>query len=180
MFTKGKDYYTPADYARRFIWYGIYWVFFRYSPRLLYGWRNLLLKGMGARLGTGVKIFPSVKIMYPWKLEIGDHSIISWNVTLYNLGMIRIGSGTIISQHAHLCAGTHNFRIPEFTLLMPPITIGNGVWIAADAFIGPNVTIHDNALVGARSVVVRDVALNTIVCGNPARPTGLRYSEEIL
>ena len=54
-------------------------------------------------------------------------------------------------------------------LLRPPINIGSGVWIAAGAFICPNVTIGDNALVAARAVVTSDVPAAMIVAGNPAR-----------
>jgi putative colanic acid biosynthesis acetyltransferase WcaF len=54
-------------------------------------------------------------------------------------------------------------------LILKPITIGNGVWIAADAFIGPGVSIEDNAVIAARSVVVKNVMTNAIMGGNPAK-----------
>jgi putative colanic acid biosynthesis acetyltransferase WcaF len=59
-------------------------------------------------------------------------------------------------------------------LIKAPVTIGDGVWICADAFVGPGVTIGARAVVGARAVAVRDVAEGKIVVGNPARVAGSR------
>jgi acetyltransferase-like isoleucine patch superfamily enzyme len=53
--------------------------------------------------------------------------------------------------------------------LREAITIGDGVWIAAKAFIGPAVTIGDNTVVGACAVVMKDVEANVVVAGNPAK-----------
>ncbi|MEL6659125.1 MAG: hypothetical protein AAFR36_21865 [Bacteroidota bacterium] len=50
-----------------------------------------------------------------------------------------------------------------------PITIGNDVWICADAFVGPSVSIGDKSIVGARSVVMKDVIPSVVAVGNPAR-----------
>ncbi len=163
--------YTPKEYLLRFLWACV-WPVFRCSPRLLYGWRNLLLRIFGARIGRGVRIYPSADIMFPWNLEIGDQTVISWKVILYNLGKITIGSSTIISQYVHLCAGNHDYRSPDFKLLKTPIVIGSKVWIAADAFIGPGVSVGDNAVVYARAVVVKDVPENAVVAGHPAGVVG--------
>jgi putative colanic acid biosynthesis acetyltransferase WcaF len=151
------------------VWGIIEPVFFALSPRLFYSWRNLLLRMMGARIGRNVQIFPSAKITYPWLLEVGDHCVISWNVKVYNLGLISIGSRTVISQHVHLCGGTHDFSTPQFTLLRTGLSIGQNVWIAADAFVGPGVVVGDNSIVGARAVVVANVEPSTLVAGNPAK-----------
>jgi putative colanic acid biosynthesis acetyltransferase WcaF len=129
---------------------------------------------MGANIGHGVKIYPSAIITFPWLLEIKDKSVISWGVRIYNLGRISIGKKTIISQFAHLCGGTHDIKNPGFDLLRTGLEIGNSVWIASDAFIGPGVRIGDNAVIGARAVVVKDVAPCTIVAGNPAKKIGQR------
>ena len=100
--------------------------------------------------------------MAPW-------SILSNGVTVYNLGPVRIGSHTVISQDAYLCAGTHDYHQPNLPLERQPITIGNGVWVCAGAFIGPGVTIGDNSIIGARAVVMKDVPPGVVVAGNPAR-----------
>jgi len=88
---------------------------------------------------------------------------------VYNLGEVRIGSHTVISQDAYLCAGTHDYTKPDMPLQLTPITIGSGVWVCAGAFVGPNVTVGDNSVVGARAVVTKDVPPGMVVGGNPAR-----------
>ncbi|HZY79659.1 MAG TPA: putative colanic acid biosynthesis acetyltransferase [Cyclobacteriaceae bacterium] len=165
-------YYSTKEIILRAIWAVVEPVFFRLSPRLFYSWRNMILRLMGAKLGKNVRVFPTTKITFPWLLTTGDNVVISWNVRVYNLGTITIGSGTVVSQHAHLCGGTHDHRSPDFTLLRTGLTIGSKCWIAADAFVGPGVVIGDRAIVGARAVVVHNVEPRTIVAGNPAKVVG--------
>ncbi len=124
---------------------------------------------MGATIGKKVQIFPSARITFPWLLKVGDGTVISWAVKVYNLGRIAIGSHSVISQHAYLCGGDHDYLSDKFSLQRKGLTVGNHVWIAADAFIGPGVTIHDGALVAARAVVVKDVEACKLVAGNPAK-----------
>jgi putative colanic acid biosynthesis acetyltransferase WcaF len=151
---------------------------FAWTPRLLWGWRNAVLRRFGAYIGRNVRIHPSARIAVPWNLAIGNNSSVGDNAIIYNLGPISIGESVTISQHAHLCAGTHDFRRPDMELLKPPITIGSGVWVCADAFVGPGVTIGPMAVVGARAVVVTNIADNKVVAGNPARIVGERLLKE--
>ncbi len=158
---------------RRFFW-GMVSPFFRLSPRLCYGWRNLFLRLFGARVGKGVRVYPSAEIFAPWNLTLGEEVTIGWRVRLYCLAPVTVGARTIISQHAHLCAGSHDFRQAHFPFDNRPITIGSDVWIAADAFIGNGVTVGRLGVVGARAVVVKNVPESAIVAGNPARVIGRR------
>ncbi len=137
-----------------------------------------MLRLFGASVGSGARIYPTVSIIIPWNLTIGDEATIGDRVILYALGSIAIGARVTISQGSHLCAGTHDYRKADFPLLKRPIAIGEGAWICADAFIGPDVTIGKYAIVGARAVAMRDVAARTIVAGNPARIIGYRQPIE--
>ena len=139
------------------------------SPRQIWGWRRFLLRLTGAKIGRNAHIFPNVKITIPWNLSIGDDAAVGDGVTLYALGPITIGERATISQGAHLCAGTHDYRDPAMPLLKLPIDVGADTWICADAFIGPGTVIGSSVIVGARAVVVSDVADEMIVAGNPAR-----------
>jgi putative colanic acid biosynthesis acetyltransferase WcaF len=121
-----------------------------------------------------VHIHPSVQIFLPWNLEIGDWSCVGFDALLYNLGPMRIGERVTISQRAHLCGGTHKFRDASMPLVRAPITVGDEVWICADALVGPGVTIGARAVVGAGAVVMRSVHGGKIVTGNPAREVGDR------
>ena len=165
--------YDVWDLIRRMLWgVGVY--LFRYSPRLLYGWRRGLLRAFGATVGRNVRIHPSATIYFPWKFSIDDWSSIGRDAMIYNLGPITIGKKVTVSQRAHLCAGTHDASDPTMPLLKPPITVGDQAWICADAFVGPDVTVGEGAVVGARAVAVHDVGDWMIVAGNPARVVGER------
>ncbi len=160
--------YAPVELVRRVLW-GIGAVAFRWTPRLLYGTRNALLRLFGAEVGQNVRIHPKATIYFPWNLSIGDWSSVGENALIYNLGPIEIGEQVTISQRAHLCAGTHDASDPAMPLQKPPIAVGDQGWVCADAFVGPGVTVGEGAVVGARAVAVGDVDPWTIVGGNPAR-----------
>jgi putative colanic acid biosynthesis acetyltransferase WcaF len=165
--------WTSAELIGRTLW-AMTRPLFLLSPRPFWGWRNFLLKLFGARIGRHVHIFPTVRIAIPWNLSVGDDAAIGDGAILYSLGLIHIGPAVTISQYGHICAGTHDYRRPELPLMKPPISIEEGAWICADAFVGPNVTVSAFAIVGARAVVTRDVAAGTIVAGNPARMISTR------
>ena len=74
-----------------------------------------------------------------------------------------------MAQEAYLCGGTHDLSVPNLPLQVAKITIGEDAFIGARAFIMPGVTVGARAVVGACSVVTRDVVENTRVAGNPAR-----------
>lgn len=169
--------YSAKEYARRATWALVQHSLFRWSPGRLAGWRRMLLRLFGATIGDHSNVRPSVRIIHPWLLKMGDWSAIADGVHVYNLGPISIGDHSVISQRAYLCAGTHDYTLPNLPLLRPPITIGSGVWVATEAFIGPGVTIGNNAVIGARAVVTKDVACGVVAAGNPARTIKQRDME---
>ena len=154
------------------MWNTCYFLLYNWTPStitIFKKWRVFLLKLFGAKIPYDALVYSSARIWAPWNLVLGKLCCVGPKVKIYNQGRITIGSHTIISQHAHICASTHDFTKPDFPLILKPITIGNAVWIAADAFIGPGVQIGDQAIVAARSVVVKNVEANQIVGGNPAK-----------
>lgn len=91
------------------------------------------------------------------------------DVDLYNVAPITIGHMVSISRRAFLCTASHDISDLGRPLTTAPIKIGNGVWVGAEAYIGPGVTIGEGAVIAARSVVVKDVPAWTVVGGNPAK-----------
>jgi glycosyltransferase involved in cell wall biosynthesis len=127
--------WTLAEKIKRVLWMVTWRLLFRPSFHNWYNWRAMLLRMFGARIGHDVRIRPTATVEIPWNLEIGDNSVVGDFAILYSLGKIRIGRLVTISQYAHLCAGTHDYRQRHFPLLRPPITIEDEAWIAADAFV---------------------------------------------
>jgi putative colanic acid biosynthesis acetyltransferase WcaF len=160
--------YTKGVLVRRVLW-RLATPLFRLSPHPLFGWRRFLLRTFGARVGRNVHVYNSAVVSMPWNLEIGDWSAVGDCALIYNLGRVTIGSRTTISQGAHICAGSHDYTRPDMPLLRPPISIGDQVWVCADAFVGPGLTVGDGAVVAARAVVVKDVEAWDVVAGNPAK-----------
>lgn len=152
------------------LWWLVQACLFSTSPQFMYGWRRFLLRLFGANIGSGVIIRPSVRVTYPWRLEIKDYSWIGDHVELYTLDKIIIGKNSVVSQRSYLCAGSHNPSSRSFSIFAKPIIIEDGVWIATDVFVAPGVTIGENAIIGARSSVFSNIAANYIYMGTPARP----------
>jgi putative colanic acid biosynthesis acetyltransferase WcaF len=167
--------WTRKELVGRALW-SLVFPLFRLSPRIFWGWRRFILRAFGARVGKDVHIFPTTRIAIPWNLTLGDGCALGDRTNLYSLGHIRVGCRATISQGAHLCAGTHDWRDPAMPLLKRPIAIGDDVWVCADAFLGPGVHVGARVIVGARAVVMKDVAADLIVAGNPAQIVGTRTS----
>lgn len=163
--------YTTGEHLRRLMWGLVQGTLFRWSPRPLHGWRVALLRLFGANIpnDAGVKIYPSVQVALPWKLTLEAAAVVGPDVRLYSLDRITLRRGATISQHTHLCAGTHDFQRWSMPLVTAPITIGENAWLGADVFVGPGVTVGELCVVGARSVVVRDLPPRTVCAGNPCR-----------
>ncbi len=154
--------------VRRVLWSMVEATAFRWSFHTWSGWRAMLLRLFGARIGRQCLIRRTVKIYYPWLLEMGDLVIVGDSANIYCLGKITLSDRCMVSQEAYLCAGTHDYTRLDLPLIRVPIHIGSDAWICARAFIGPGVTVGEGAVVGACAVVMKDVAAWMIVAGNPA------------
>jgi putative colanic acid biosynthesis acetyltransferase WcaF len=160
--------YSTTEKIKRLLWGCVQATLFRASFHNWYGFRRALLRAFGASLAPTANVRRTVLIECPWNLSVGAESSIGDRAILYCLGPVQIGSRTTVSQGAHLCAGTHDHRRASMRLVRATISIGDDVWIAADAFVGPGVTVGTGAILGARGVAMRDLAPWRIYAGNPA------------
>jgi len=158
-----------AERARRAIWDLAWLLLFRPSPRPLFAWRRLLLRLFGARIGRGVKIYPSCRIWAPWNLTMDIFSNLADDVNIYCVAPIAIGAHSTVSQYSFLCAASHDYEDPRMPLVTSPITIGDQVWVCADVFVAPGVRVGQGAVVGARSSVFKDIPPWTVAGGSPAK-----------
>lgn len=163
-----------ADKLRRLVWLAVQASLYGWSPVPMHGWRRMLLRVFGARVGKGAHPYPSARIWAPWHLTMSAGSCLGPRSICYCVGKVWLGENAIVSQGAHLCAATHDHRDPAFPLIAGDIEIARGAWVAADAFVGPGVVVGERAVVGARAVVTKDVAAGVVVAGNPARQVGMR------
>lgn len=165
---EGGASFSLGNRLTRLVWMASWLVLARFTPPPLHAWRRLVLQVFGAQIGHNARIHGSAKVWLPGNLSLGDNVLIGPGVRLYNQGRISIGAGTVISQRAHICASTHDLRDPLFQLVLRPVTIGTQCWVAAEAFVGPGVTMDDRAVLGARGALFSAAAADSVYAGNPA------------
>jgi acetyltransferase-like isoleucine patch superfamily enzyme len=104
-------------------------------------------------------------------LTVGRNVFINQNCTIYDLAPVTIGDDVLIGPNVSLITDSHPVAPSQRTayVVAKPITIERGVWIAAGATVIGGVTIGENSVVAAGSVVTKDVPANTLVGGNPAK-----------
>jgi putative colanic acid biosynthesis acetyltransferase WcaF len=179
-----NDSFTGASFSLknrmgRVAWNIVSLLFFRTSPNFFHGWRSFLLRCFGAKVGKGVHVYPRVKIWAPWNLELHDQCGIANGATLYSQGKIIIGYRAVISQDAYICTGTHDYTLKGQPLITFPIIIEDYVWVAAGVFVNPGVTIEEGAVIGARSVVTKNMPSWMICAGHPCKPIKERIMKSI-
>ncbi|GMK46690.1 putative colanic acid biosynthesis acetyltransferase WcaF [Paenibacillus glycanilyticus] len=174
-----KEYNRGASGAFVLLWWLLQATLFRWSPQPMYAWRRGLLRLFGAQIGKGVKIRSSARFTYPWKVKIGDYSWVGDHAEFYSLDCIEVGGHCVISQNSYLCTGSHNYADVRFSLIVKPIRIADGAWVASDVFIYPGVTIGEMGIAAARSTVTKDIPSNEIHAGTPASYHAQRFAPEV-
>ena len=158
-----------SNRLRRMVWKIVWLLFYRLSPIPMHGWRRFLLRSFGAKIGTRAEPYPSARIWAPWNLEMGAYSTLGDQVDCYCVGQIRLGDHSTVSQYSFLCTASHDYTRANLPLIIAPITIGYGAWVAADVFVAPGLSIGHGAVVGACSRVFTDVPAWTVAAGHPAK-----------
>nr|WP_072937465.1 putative colanic acid biosynthesis acetyltransferase [Rhodococcus koreensis] len=119
--------------------------------------RLAILRLFGASVGRNVLIRHRVRIHWPWKLSIDKNSWIGEGVWILNLEPVTIGSNVCVSQDVFLCTGSHKFSSPSFEFDNGSIVIEDGAWLAAQSTILRGVRIGNNSLIGAKTLIFKDV-----------------------
>ena len=113
-------------------------------------------------------LMPPIQIDFACQMKIGKGVFVNHSLTCMAAGGITIDDGVMIGPNVRIVTDNHDFA-NRMVLRCKPVHIGRNAWIGVGAIILPGVTIGDNAVVAAGSVVTKDVAPNTIVGGNPAK-----------
>ena len=163
--------YNPgASLWRQLLWY------FLGSPLVSSPWlpfssfKIWTLRRFGAQIGQGVNIKPGVRIKFPWRLTVGDHSWLGENLWIDNLASVTIEDNVCLSQGVYLCTGNHDWSQTSFDLRLGPIHLESCSWVAAGSTIGPGVTVGSGAILTLGSVTSQSLEPWTIYSGNPAQP----------
>lgn len=132
-----------------------------------------MLKKMFAEIGENCYMETPFYANWGGKnVHIGDHFYSNYNLMLVDDGEITIGDNVMIAPNVILCSATHpispNLREKGMEYNMP-VKIGNRVWIGANVVVLSGVTIGDNSVIGAGSVVTKDIPANVIAFGNPCK-----------
>jgi len=161
---------SRRDKVMRAIWQIVRVLFFAVLPGPLFKrWRLFVLRCFGAKIGKGCRVEASCTVWWPGNLVMGNYACLAQGVDCYNVAPITIGDYATVSQRTFLCSASHATDTLARPLVFSPITIETHAWVCAEAFVGPGVRVGEGAVLGARSVALRDLNAWTIHAGNPAR-----------
>ncbi|MGA2051802.1 MAG: DapH/DapD/GlmU-related protein [Opitutales bacterium] len=171
--SQSSAYKSPWSLGKRLrlqAWEWCWTLFCRWTPKPFNAWRLLWLRAFGATISGQPFVHSRARVSHPWNLTLADRACLGDGAHAYALGPIDLCEGCTIAQEAYLCSATHDWSASERPLQTAPIVIESNAFVGLRAIILPGITVGESAIVGAGSVVTRDVAPRQRVAGNPAKP----------
>ena len=170
--TQSSAYESPwgaGERFRRVLWDVCWFLFCVWTPKPLNAWRLFWLRLFGAKIDGTPFVHQRARIEIPWHLTLRDRSCLGDRANAYSLGEIEIGAGATVAQEVYLSTGSHDFAATGIPLVTAKITIGEDAFIGARAFVMPGISIGARSVIGACSVVTKDVPPDVFAAGNPCR-----------
>lgn len=133
---------------------------------------SAILRDLFGSIGADVFIETPFRCAYGMNIHLGDEVYFNTGCVILDCARVEIGTKTLLGPCVQIYTAIHPLDPAERAAQMEtakPVVLGRNVWIGGGAILLPGVTVGDNAVVGAGSVVTRDVAAGTVVAGNPAR-----------
>jgi maltose O-acetyltransferase len=134
--------------------------------------RSRLLRALLPNTGTELGLNSPFYCDYGTNITVGDQVFLNFNCTILDVAAVTIGSRTLLGPGVQIYTATHPLDYQERASGLEsakPIVIGEDVWIGGGAILCPGVTIGDRAVIGAGSVVTKDIPADTLAVGNPCR-----------
>jgi maltose O-acetyltransferase len=134
--------------------------------------RRALLNRLLGKMGPRIEIEPPFRCDYGTNIVLGDNFYANFGCVLLDVVEIRIGDNVMLAPNVQIYTAHHPLDVETRISMLEsgtPINIGHNVWIGGSAIILPGVSIGDNSVIGAGSVVTRDVPSDVIAAGNPCR-----------
>ena len=134
--------------------------------------QEVLIKEILGKTGENVHIEAPFHCDYGYNIEVGENFFANYNLTVLDVGKVRIGKNAQIAPNVSIYTAGHPIHPDsrnsgyEYGI---EVTIGDNVWIGGNVCLMPGVTVGDNVVIGAGSVVTKDIPDSVIAVGNPCR-----------
>lgn len=135
--------------------------------------RDELIRKILGKAGKNLWIESPFQCDYGYNIEIGDNFYSNHNLIILDCTKVKIGDNVFVGPNVGIYTPCHPIDAKErmtFKEWAEPVTIGSDVWLGGNVVILPGVTIGDNVVIGAGSVVTKDIPSNCVAVGNPCKP----------
>ncbi len=145
---------------------------YKYNNTLDSSERGKMLKDILGKVGENCAALPPLRCDYGFNIELGDNVFINYNFTALDVAKVKIGDNVFIAPNVSVYTAGHPVHWEARNTMYEygiPVTIGSNCWIGGNTVFCPGVTVGDCSVIGAGSVVTKDIPPRVVAAGNPCR-----------